>query len=77
MAITLELYNLVSAAFFRKTLLVVMYDFFHKLSEKHIHPSTWEKINVKLAAQLMSETVGERNSENIVVGVNCNFCFTQ
>ena len=77
MAITLELYNLVSAAFFRKTLLVVM--FFSQAVRKAytIHPSTWEKMNAKLAAQLMSETVSERNSENIVVGVNCKFCFTR
>ena len=32
--------------------------FFHKLSEKHLFPTSWE-MNVKLVAQLMSETVGE------------------
>ena len=33
--------------------------FFHTLSEKHLFPTSWEKMNVQLAAQLMSETVGE------------------
>ena len=33
--------------------------FFHKLSEKHLFPTSWEKMNVKLAAQLMSEIVNE------------------
>ena len=33
--------------------------FFHKLSEKHLFPTSWDKMNVKLAAQLISETVSE------------------
>ena len=31
---------------------------FHKLSENHVMPTSWKKMNVKLAAQLLSETVG-------------------
>ena len=39
---------------------------FHKLTESHVMPSSWEKMNVKLAAQLLSQTVGMYFSVSLV-----------
>ena len=39
---------------------------FHKLTETHVMPSSWEKMNVKLAAQLLSQTVGMYFSVSLV-----------
>ena len=39
---------------------------FHKLTESHVMPFSWEKMNVKLAAQLLSQTVGMYFSVSLV-----------